>query len=670
MKLKFDIYIFEQAFHVLKKVTNTVRANSLPIGHTTLEKLSCIRVDAASEMLKSSTWRKFFETEHLGNKIKRDTPQKASNEFKKEVDPLSLTPTMSNSNAPISPLSASAMSLHIRKQEMAQNMDNVYKNLLYRVEDLWDTLKISLSDRKYYRKSLLSGQKQNAEQCRALASYILFLQQYKSATIEVLKTIKYREWSVAKFYELFAALQRKHSRLQVKDIAFKTSSNSSLMSTDPNDLAGVEVVSAWKEELLYVLDEVRCNTLDVVKAIQLWRRNLWRPLPFIWNNTNYLSKIKNDMNILESESSQRILNLLPMRFEDLLGVVFFDFRDAQANNDIGGPESPDQENKADRSPAMSPLPVGSSIGNSVSNAQNLVSEFLANIPISELREAAMVVIDDEKLQQAVKAEHDALIQQGFFIPSLKLKTKSSSGRKHRKNRAEPPEQEAKEDGVKTANIEIPPSPLQQVNMRGNSDAISDVQSNISKSIVHELSTAEMQSIISASFPPYKPFIYDPVDDDGNDEAAVGEQALEEADKNERTGSELVNAQEEKSNNLQDPSTGGKSELDLSLFDFFELEEQREAKPQTGKAEDFAAPAQPSDTKADGVSPPRNTKDTTADGFPPPMDPNADRFSQTEEDDLDGDDENLYNLLSVDEEDDGVVRNDKKNKNYSNEDRVR
>ena len=32
------------------------------------------------------------------------------------------------------------------------------------------------------------------------------------------------------------------------------------------------------------------------------------------------------MNILESESSKKILNLLSMRLEDLLCVVFFEFR--------------------------------------------------------------------------------------------------------------------------------------------------------------------------------------------------------------------------------------------------------------------------------------------------------------------------------------------------------
>eukprot|EP01035_Chromulina_nebulosa_P031140 gene31140-41486_t len=512
-----------QAFHLLKNVTNTVRANSLPVGHTTMEKLSSIRVDAASEMLKSSTWRKFFEKEKLEKKMKREISKKKSNETKKEDVPHSADIIFPNSNTAISSTSASAMTLHIRQQEMTQNINHIYNNLLYRVEDLWDTLKITLSDRKYYRKSLLSGQTQSTEQCRALASYVLFLQQYKSATMEVLKAIQYREVSVTRFYDLFASLQRKHSRLQVKEVAFKASSNASFMSSDLNDLAGVDVSSAWKDELLYALDEVRCNTLDVVKLIQLWRRNLWRPLPFIWNSTNYLSKMKNDMNILESESSQRILNLLPLRYEDLLGVVFFDFRDGQTNTDMNGPESPEQEYKTDRSPAMSPLPVGSSVGNSVSHVHNLVMEFLANIPISELREAAMVVFEDEKLQLAVKAEHDALIQQGYFIPSLKLRTKPSGGRKHKKNKPDTPEQQGKENEGQTTNTEAPIAPTQQANWQENNDATLDGQSNVSKSIVQELSTVEMQSIISASFPPYKPFIYEPVDNVNIDDAAVGEQ---------------------------------------------------------------------------------------------------------------------------------------------------
>lgn len=600
-----------------------------------MEKLSCIRVDAASEMLKSSTWRTFFEKEKLEKKMKKEIyKKKKSNETKTEDYPSSADHIVPNSVTAISSISASAMTLHIRKQEMTQNINHIYNNLLYRIEDLWDTLKITLSDRKYYRKSLLSDQKQSTEQCRALASYVLFLQQYKSVTKDVLKAIQYREASVTKFYDLFASLQRKHSRLQVKEVALKASSNSSFMSSDLNDLAGVEVTSAWKEELLYALDEVRCNTLDVVKAIQLWRRNLWRPLPFVWNNTNYLSKIKNDMNILESESSQRIFSLLPLRFEDLLGVVFFDFRDGQTTSDTIGPESPEQENKTDRSPSLSPLPVGSSVGNSVSHVHNLVLEFLANIPISELREAAMVVLEDEKLQLAVKAEHDALIQQGYFIPSLKLKTKSSSGRKHRKNRTDPSEQEAKEDDEQLANTEVLVAPTQwAVNVEGNTDATFDGQSNVSKSIVQELSTAEMQSIISASFPPYKPFIYEPADNVNIDDTAVGELGLEGEGSQDITG----NANDHNGNSilLQDPIAVDQAEpADLSLFAFFELEVEKEENPKQEKVDSFSPPKE---TILDGVN--------------------------------DDDDEHLYDLSSL-VEDDGVVRNDKKNINYPDEDSVR
>jgi hypothetical protein len=347
--------------------------------------------------------------------------------------------------------------------------------------------------------------------------------------------------------------------------------------------------------------------------------------------------MKNDMNILESESSQRILNLLPLRYEDLLGVVFFEFREGQKNTDMNGPESPEQENKADRSPSLSPLPVGSSVGNSVSHVHNLVLEFLANIPVSELREAAMVVLEDEKLQLAVKAEHDALIQQGYFIPSLKLRTRPSGGRKHKKNQPDSAEQEGKENEGQNTNTEVPIAPMQQTNWQENNDATIDGQSNLSKSIVQELSTAEMQSIISASFPPYKPFIYEPVDNVNIDDTAVGEHRLEEGDPENPTRYEEagVNDRGENSIDLQEPIPVDKAEpADLSLFDFFELDAEKEEKPQQEQVDRF--------------SPPKGNK---------------------LDDTMDDDDENLYDVSSL-VEDDGVVRNDKKNINYLDEDSVR
>jgi len=73
--------------------------------------------------------------------------------------------------------------------------------------------------------------------------------------------------------------------------------------------------------------------------------------------------------------------------------------------------------------------------NNNSFIQNIVLEFTENIPLSELQEAAIVVLEDDMMQQAIRSEREALTKKGYFIPSLKLKPHQSrnSRQSSRKN---------------------------------------------------------------------------------------------------------------------------------------------------------------------------------------------------------------------------------------------
>lgn len=467
-------------------MANSVQTNPLPLGRTTNEKLTSMRAEAAADLLRSTTWRSFFEKGLPTKSENKRAHKKESQEKPKEaIQSIEQAPRESENTENLLPSkSASLLSLHIRKQYMHQNLDHIYNNLLYRVEELWDALKISNGDRKFYRKSFFHGPVQSVEHCQELAAYVLALQQYKAATLEVLQSIKQREESVTKFYERFASLQRKISRLQIRELASVKAasdqfSTASLSVENNNQL---EKGDDWKEELIYALDEVRCDTLEVIKNIQLWRRHLWRPLPFIWNNINYLNKLRTDLNILESESGKRILNLLPIRLEDLLGVVIYDFRVKGQFSECGSPESNDAA-----SPPLSPLPMSTvTLGFTVSHIHGLVQEFVDNIPRTELQKAALVVVEEERLQQAVRAEQQALLERGLFIPSLRLRPHSKSRRKELKQRSRDEEESSSSAGL----IEPPNDPAPFPTAQTGSAAV-----------------------IFNSFPPYKPFVYEPANND-------------------------------------------------------------------------------------------------------------------------------------------------------------
>lgn len=85
--------------------------------------------------------------------------------------------------------------------------------------------------------------------------------------------------------------------------------------------------------------------------------------------------------------------------------------------------------------------MGSASLNNNNNSfiQNIVLEFTENIPLSELQEAATVVLEDDMMQRAIQSEREALTKKGYFIPSLKLKphrnSRGGSRQSSRKNSA-------------------------------------------------------------------------------------------------------------------------------------------------------------------------------------------------------------------------------------------
>ena len=53
---------------------------------------------------------------------------------------------------------------------------------------------------------------------------------------------------------------------------------------------------------------LRETSLAVIEAIERWRAALWKPLPFVWRDTNYLLKMRDDLTWMSGNKAQRILD--------------------------------------------------------------------------------------------------------------------------------------------------------------------------------------------------------------------------------------------------------------------------------------------------------------------------------------------------------------------------
>ena len=70
-------------------------------------------------------------------------------------------------------------------------------------------------------------------------------------------------------------------------------------------------------------------TLNVVRLIQLWRRNLWRPHPFVFQkdgsvDCNYMLKMGSDLGVLRMDVYMDVLRGVPLHEKDLVCVLFPD----------------------------------------------------------------------------------------------------------------------------------------------------------------------------------------------------------------------------------------------------------------------------------------------------------------------------------------------------------
>lgn len=365
-----------------------------PYGLSSFDKLQSLRTEPALEILKNTTWRDFFDpnkqkdtkndikqvNNSINNNNTYNNTTKANNTYNE-------TNKQSNSNIKRH-IRSSREYLEVDEDLEEEQNSNAYKNvnktfddMVLRVEILWQSVKMPECDKEFYRKSICRKPLQSIEQCREVARYIIMLQNHRKCTINVLHSINKRELKLQKMYDILAALNRKYSRDHLND-------------TNDNDNENENVL--YRNELIESFKELQISTINVIKYIQCWRRNMWRPQPFIWCNKNYLLKIKDDMTILDAEIYKKQLMMCKIFYDDLLCVWF------KENTDV-----PSNKNTC---------------------CNNSKVSFLNNLLINsdECRCAHLIITGEESLLQSLAFETASLFEKGVFIPVLKLLPQGNS----------------------------------------------------------------------------------------------------------------------------------------------------------------------------------------------------------------------------------------------------
>eukprot|EP01038_Epipyxis_sp_PR26KG_P008654 gene8654-11697_t len=440
----------EAAFTIMRRLYQATGDTLVPQGHTVFKKLKSIKTDPAVKLLVSKSWREFFEeTEPPISTFKKKNSNKAVNEINMNNEDIN-----------------TGNEYKKKQHEMLQKLSEVFYSMVVRVEYMWDLLKMSQEDRQFYRSSLCKGPPNSLEHCQKLAAYISILKEYRKSTYSVLESIQQREKAITICYDLLSTLQRKFDGVTISAKINEQTSYSDLF---------------WKEEILISFTSLRFHTVQVIRKIQAWRRCLWRPHPFVWRNINYLSKMRFDMNVLESPAISRILEMIPLGLNDLLCVAFFhpnqlhktsrfelfsnknSIQKKDRKNNLSHQEKLQQvEDKVQaifqqgseinhsqfilansKSAPLLSHPIDYSSNNlyndndvrripfstfdpATKHFHAKLEEFLNGFDPNELCAAALVVIEDEPLQSALKTERIALKEKGVFIPTVKSKPSISS----------------------------------------------------------------------------------------------------------------------------------------------------------------------------------------------------------------------------------------------------
>ncbi len=368
---------------------------------------------------------------------------------------------------------------HPNRPQDDQVLQEILSVLIERTKELWSEMKISKKEQSFYKQTLCSLPAESIEQCHELSKYIELLEDYRTSTTQVIQAIRRREAAVSRCFDVIMAIHRKISHLSSSTPNLTATSSSShafgpnatssslhssfpLNSTQTTHASASSLSSAarsdffWKEEFLSVLYEIRVTTLEVIKQIQQWRKLLWRPYGFVWKDTNYLLKMKYDMNFLSTDLGKELCDLMTLSSSDLQCILFAQGTNTNSNNGNSNHNTMSSTIRTTSTASKSPLPRSSANNHRITSVidqeelhygspehttleendpyryhqqyvQQLLLDYRKAFEFQELQDASLVILEEEMIQQAIGKEQVALKDKGVFIPLLRPKPNVAAG---------------------------------------------------------------------------------------------------------------------------------------------------------------------------------------------------------------------------------------------------
>ena len=395
---------FQDSIVVLQSVYNDIDQAPVREGLSHANTLTEYQTAPVMKLLEKRTWRDFFDEMRVsGGPYKFADMKEKERLLKEEAARNRGKGNDSKVRGTGSPQSGDRGQLAIGMQDA---LDEAFMRMHHRVELLWDEVKLSKQDKNFYRSSLLKYPVSSVEQCKEVARYIRALQMHRNDTIDVLRSIAVREQTLQACFDSFTAVHRRMRR----EGGNEESGRPPLVGKAREGL-----VTFWRDEICRALVDLQSASLEVVRRIQAWRHGLWRPKPFIYQGQNYLTKVKLDMGMVESETYKELLRMLRIPADSLLLVSFGDpsmYARQPLDDGAGANTSTSDKLEADfHALAMGARRGGDQIegGVAAEKRESLVA-------------AGTVVMEEDMLQRALVAESQTLRKKRVFIPSLKVPT--------------------------------------------------------------------------------------------------------------------------------------------------------------------------------------------------------------------------------------------------------
>jgi pyruvate-formate lyase-activating enzyme len=144
-------------------------------------------------------------------------------------------------------------------------------------------LSIPESDRNFYSYALLQGPFQSSEQIDELACYVRKLKEHRSSTIAVLRAIENREQSIVTCTQIIASAHRSSSMkfTSLHDEIRKQMEKEGGEQRDNRDREQREKEQELHHQIRNCIAAVQNASIRVVCMVQAWRRDMWRPHPFV-----------------------------------------------------------------------------------------------------------------------------------------------------------------------------------------------------------------------------------------------------------------------------------------------------------------------------------------------------------------------------------------------------